>query len=180
MDYEKKYKEALERFKTFREKYCTYGDLHFGDVIFDKTGEAQKALDATFPELQESEDERIRKGLIELIENWDYPQELFTTKRNIVAYLEKQKDIEDRWIEDRGQCFWDGVKEGKMLTEKQKEQKQPQVADASKMEPEVDLKKEYKEYVEDDPVFSILTNRNVGLAIARYFYELGLKARKEE
>ena len=38
---------------------------------------------------------------------------------------------------------------------------------------EVDLKKEYKEYVEDDPVFSILTNRNVGLAIASHFYELG-------
>lgn len=45
---------------------------------------------------------------------------------------------------------------------------------------EVDLEKEYKEYVEDDPVFSKLTNRNVGLAIARHFYELGLNARKEE
>ena len=39
--------------------------------------------------------------------------------------------------------------------------------------PEVDLEKEYKEYVEDDPVFSILTNRNVGLAIARHFYNIG-------
>lgn len=38
---------------------------------------------------------------------------------------------------------------------------------------EVDLEKEYKEYVEDDPVFSKLTNRNVGFAIARHFYELG-------
>ena len=47
-------------------------------------------------------------------------------------------------------------------------------------QPELDLKKEYKEYVEDDPVFSVLTNRNVGLAIARHFYELGLNARKEE
>ena len=27
--------------------------------------------------------------------------------------------------------------------------------------------------VEDDPVFSILTNRNVGLAITSHFYELG-------
>ena len=56
MDYEKKFNEALERFKTFREKYCTYGDLHFGDVIFDKTGEAQKVLDAIFPELAELRD----------------------------------------------------------------------------------------------------------------------------
>lgn len=46
-------------------------------------------------------------------------------------------------------------------------------------QPEVDLEKEYKEYVEDDPVFSILTNRNVGKAIARHFYELGLNARKK-
>jgi len=46
--------------------------------------------------------------------------------------------------------------------------------------PEVDLEKEYKEYVEDDPVFSILTNRNVGLAIARHFYDIGLNARREE
>jgi len=43
---------------------------------------------------------------------------------------------------------------------------------------EVDLKKEYKEYVENDPVFSKLTNRNVGLAIAHHFYELKFNARK--
>ena len=35
------------------------------------------------------------------------------------------------------------------------------------------LEKEYKEYVEDDPVFSKLTNRNLGLAIARHFAEWG-------
>ena len=49
-----------------------------------------------------------------------------------------------------------------------------------KEQSEVDLKEEYKEYVEDDPVFSKLTNRNVGLAIARHFYELGLKAKEEK
>ena len=43
---------------------------------------------------------------------------------------------------------------------------------------EVDLEKEYKEYVENDPVFSKLINRNVGLAIARHFYELKFNARK--
>lgn len=44
----------------------------------------------------------------------------------------------------------------------------------------VDLEEEYKEYVENDLVFSILVNRNVGLAIARHFYELGRSAIKEE
>lgn len=38
---------------------------------------------------------------------------------------------------------------------------------------EVDLEKEYKEYVQDDPVFSKLTNRYVGISIAKHFYELG-------
>lgn len=60
------------------------------------------------------------------------------------------------------------------------QQEQSQVADASKMEPEVDLEKEYKEYVEDDPVFSKLTNRNVGLAIARHFWNKGYNARNKK
>lgn len=46
-------------------------------------------------------------------------------------------------------------------------------------QPEVDLEKEYKEYVEDDPVFSKLTNRNVGLAVARHFFNLGLNQKEE-
>lgn len=44
-------------------------------------------------------------------------------------------------------------------------------------QPEIDLEKEYKEYVEDDPVFSTLINRNVGLTIAKHFHELRLKAK---
>lgn len=52
----------------------------------------KEAFEFFAPELAESEDEGIRKGLIELIENWNYPQELFTTKRNIIGYLEKQKE----------------------------------------------------------------------------------------
>ena len=58
----------------------------------DKNRPVYEALQTLIPELRESEDERIRKGLIELIKNWNYPQELFTTKRNIIVYLEKQKE----------------------------------------------------------------------------------------
>ena len=74
------------------------------------------------PELRELEDERIRKELVEAFEalgidsSWNG-----IPVKSVIAWLEKQKDIEDRWIEDREQCFWDGVEEGKMLTEKQKE-----------------------------------------------------------
>ena len=35
------------------------------------------------------------------------------------------------------------------------------------------LEEEYKDYVENDPVYSKLVNRNAGLGIARHFYELG-------
>lgn len=70
------------------------------------------------PIITESEDERIRKGLIELIENWNYPQELFTTKRNIVAYLEKQKEPIDPFDT---KLFQDGVKEGRRLEREESE-----------------------------------------------------------
>lgn len=47
-------------------------------------------------------------------------------------------------------------------------------------QPEVDLEKEYTEFVVSDPVYSKLVNGIVGKSIARHFYELGLNARKEE
>lgn len=39
---------------------------------------------------------------------------------------------------------------------------------------EVDLEKEYKNFVEDDPVYSKLVNYIVGKAIAKHFFELGM------
>ena len=39
---------------------------------------------------------------------------------------------------------------------------------------EVDLDKDYKEFVEEDPVYSKLVNGIVGKAIAKHFFELGL------
>ena len=47
-------------------------------------------------------------------------------------------------------------------------------------QPEVDIEKEYTEFVVADPVYSKLVNDIVGKSIARHFYELGLNARKEE
>lgn len=45
---------------------------------------------------------------------------------------------------------------------------------------EVDLEKEYQEYVEKDPVYNKLVNSIVGKAIAKHFFELGLKVSKGE
>lgn len=43
---------------------------------------------------------------------------------------------------------------------------------------EVDLEKEYKEYVEEDPVYNKLVNGIVGKAIAKHFFELGLRTKE--
>lgn len=42
---------------------------------------------------------------------------------------------------------------------------------------EVDLEKEYKDFVEEDPVYNKLVNGIVGKAIAKHFFELGLSVR---
>ena len=43
---------------------------------------------------------------------------------------------------------------------------------------EVDLGKEYDNEFFKDPVFGKLVNRNAGISIAKYFFELGIKAQK--
>ena len=85
MNYEKAYNEALERAKEFHKS---------------KEGIYVLAAETIFPELRESEDERIRKELIEFI----------------------------LWVEDRGltrQDFYQGKRPGVWLAwlQKQKEQK---------------------------------------------------------
>ena len=46
---------------------------------------------------------------------------------------------------------------------------------------EVDLEKEYEEFVVDDPIFgNFITNDTMGMELAKHFFELGLKAQKEE
>ena len=41
---------------------------------------------------------------------------------------------------------------------------------------EVNLEKEYKDFVEEDPVYNKLVNGIVGKAIAKHFFELGMQA----
>jgi len=46
---------------------------------------------------------------------------------------------------------------------------------------EVDLEKEYEDFVVDDPVLgNFITNDIVGMILAKHFFELGLKAQKGE
>ena len=77
MDYEKKYKEALERAKQFSET----------PYLKDSKG----IVEYIFPELAESEEERIRKNIIATIHLY-YGEPLEEEAKEMIAWLEKQGD----------------------------------------------------------------------------------------
>ena len=80
MDYERKYKEALERMKSWARGEHPECFM-----------EAQKAAEFVFPELVENEEERIRKSLCKAI--WTYmPTE---EGQEYIAWLEKQGESTD-------------------------------------------------------------------------------------
>lgn len=102
MNYEQKYKNALERAKKLQ-----------------KTCDSQAVIgwcEYLFPELKESEDEKIRKKLICFVENWknfrpnspfdDYA--VYTSDSGecdkILAWLEKQGEKKTEMIEKA--CEW--------------------------------------------------------------------------
>lgn len=110
MDYEKKYKDALERARNIR----------FGNP---NSALANVVCEEIFPEIRESEDERIRKELIRFFSKGaEYDSSTNGIKdRNIIAWLEKQgetftkKDVDDAYLK--------GICDAKRELEKQGEQK---------------------------------------------------------
>ena len=76
MNYEKKYKEALA---NARQEYTTTENV-----------ERKRWLEELFPELKESEDEKIRKTIIDFVN--EYGDKFFSTlaKGNAIAWLKKQ------------------------------------------------------------------------------------------
>lgn len=97
MDYEQKYKEALERARVYHTGGSTI-DAHITEVIF--------------PELAESEDERIQKSLIKAFGTIGKKDWGGLIVRDILAWLEKQRDY-NRLIEE--------MKKRKELLSKEKE-----------------------------------------------------------
>ena len=77
MDYEEKYKEALSRAKKLYGKYCI-----------------NNVLESIFPELKESEDEKIRKELISFVNNdgWKFTKLTKEEKESWITWLEKQDE----------------------------------------------------------------------------------------
>lgn len=84
MDYEKLYKEALERAKGILDTRCKEGEQ--GEFH-------RKDLQDIFPELKESEDDRIRRELIRLVNDKESDElwgEYELEKRKVIAWIEKQ------------------------------------------------------------------------------------------
>ena len=95
MNYEKKYKKALERAKKELDT-CGSQDCDTARQIF-----------RLFPELAESEDERIRKSLISYLHGlgeFDYPDK--KTYHDWLEWLEKQDNNQHVW-NDKDEKIWE-------------------------------------------------------------------------
>lgn len=81
-DYEKKYKESLERAREYKNGEIEH-DLEIGENI----------MDYVFPELKDSKDERIRKAIINVFATHkDYEIFYGVSVEDILAWLEKQAE----------------------------------------------------------------------------------------
>ena len=140
--YEKKYNEALERARAL------WREAIEKEYAIDYL----KDYETIFPELRESEDERIRKILIEVV-NITPASIAVHNKRELLAWLEKQKEIpmpnsteliemwhnEEAMLKEKDfrgdtwriayNAFLDGFAQGMMV--KQKEQKSAEEQDYS-------------------------------------------------
>ena len=101
----------------------------------------------------------------------------YIDSEKLIAEIERLKKRAEHYEEisltDGERSYWSG--ESGVL-----ELLTPFISSLQQEQPEVDLKNEYNEYVDTDPVLSKLVNHYAGMSIARHFYELGLNARKEK
>lgn len=111
MNYEQRYKDILERARTFVKRWDSIGADDSELVI--------KEVKEIFPELKESEDEQHRKWIL------DY---LYDGLRKSDGQFKGQFKTAIAWLEKQGQTFTKkGVYDAKHEFEKQGEQDTPQV-----------------------------------------------------
>ena len=113
MDYEKAYKEALKRAKAILK-------------VADNRQESLDYVSTIFPELRESEDEKVRKVLIDYFNRYKEQEECGVKTfygiptDNILAWLEKQKDTNVLIQEASEKAYTEGMRvERKHWLEKQ-------------------------------------------------------------
>ena len=123
MNYEEKYKKALEKAKAL---YGSSEPMSGCSVI----------LETIFPELKESEDEKIRKEIIDYIKTGTY-------HKSWIAWLEKQGGQEKDILED---AILDGNEDGLIVEtiryKKEKQSEQKSLDDVAK-----EITKKTKRYV---------------------------------
>lgn len=108
MNYEKKYKEALERARELQENSN-------GMIL-------KKWLWGVFPELKESEDERVRKGLIKAVSGILKGNTLYgtdVTREEAIAWLEKQEEKKNTRKREIDDAYLQGICDAKHEIEKQ-------------------------------------------------------------
>lgn len=138
-------------------------------------------IDDVFPELKESDDERIRKAIGAAICGTVAISILEANGTNLtdaLSYLKKQKEPLTPEEKMNHPLYLEGFCVGKKVGKVLKEQKQP----------EVDLEKELIQWHEHHFKKKGIYEKHSGfylekrsqLDLARHFYELGLNARKEE
>lgn len=96
MDYKEKYEQALERAKNL------YAGVHKG---------CKEVIDNIFPELAESEDERMLLTIIRGFESWKGNGNMKFNNTNvddILAYLEKQKEPQNKSMAHEDSS-WSGI-----------------------------------------------------------------------
>lgn len=82
MNYEEKYKQALERARYYHSK----------DYML-----INSAIENIFPELAESEDERIRKAIINSVETDSSVYESSVSPHDMIVWLKKQGKQKQTW-----------------------------------------------------------------------------------
>ena len=105
MDYEKKYKEALEWMQSL------YDGLH---------GATKEEAEHYFTELKESEDEKIRKAIIAYI---SHDQHCGVSNADMIAWLEKQDKKKNTRKRETDDAYLQGICDAKHEIEKQGEKK---------------------------------------------------------
>ena len=86
MDYEKKYNKALERAKNIKSKILQ------SHLSTESCKAVSEYIDEIIPELRESEDDRIRKKMIEHFKSKTKDTWCNMSVKSIIAWLEKKKE----------------------------------------------------------------------------------------
>lgn len=105
MDKAKAYDEALERARQQRNDYQK--ELDKTDKNSQLAGLLRAGISAVemiFPQLKENDNDRIRKCLQDIVNWFSFDSKFFTnnlvTKKDVIAYLEKQKEQKPAWSEE--------------------------------------------------------------------------------